>query len=276
MNRKLLFILATLAVSGLLLTSCNQIPANDDEQNQEQTDPKTNLQPLKLTVPVTSNWVFEKRPTITIGIENPNDVAVTAEAKVVLKTDMGVPVTTLEKSAEVPAKGKIDINITTDKDLDPSFYNAHCVVNNKTAKDFNFGIDPFQIVSNPDKQPDFDEFWETARKQLPVLDGSTVTMTEITKKSNSSCKVYLVEMQSVPDGLEGEPVVVRGYYLEPQDGKKHPVLMHFFGYDTLKNPGKLSCPSGYGEYAEFYLSHRGQYINNRPASKREDGVEKDF
>ena len=170
MNRKLLFILATLAVSGLLLTSCNQIPANDDEQNQEQTDPKTNLQPLKLTVPVTSNWVFEKRPTITIGIENPNDVAVTAEAKVVLKTDMGVPVTTLEKSAEVPAKGKIDINITTDKDLDPSFYNAHCVVNNKTAKDFNFGIDPFQIVSNPDKQPDFDEFWETARKQLPVLD----------------------------------------------------------------------------------------------------------
>ena len=39
----------------------------------------------------------------------------------------------------------------------------------------------------------------------------------------------------------------------------------------------VSCPSGNsGEYAEFYLSHRGQYINRAPAKLRGDGVEQDF
>ena len=47
--------------------------------------------------------------------------------------------------------------------------------------------------------------------------------------------------------------------------------------DTQPSLPKISCPSGNnGEYAEFYLSHRGQYINARPASKRDDGIEKDF
>ena len=51
--------------------------------------------------------------------------------------------------------------------------------------------------------------------------------------------------------------------------------MHFMGYDTMGN--FVSCPSGNsGVYAEFYLSHRGQYINRAPAKLRGDGVEQDF
>ena len=50
--------------------------------------------------------------------------------------------------------------------------------------------------------------------------------------------------------------------------------MHFYGYDTQNTKAKVECPSGNSSsYAEFYLSHRGQYINNRPASSREpDGL----
>ncbi|MCR5407607.1 MAG: acetylxylan esterase [Bacteroidales bacterium] len=268
--RKGLFypILATLAISSVLIAGCT--PDDNEEQNP------ADLKPLSLSVPVTDNWVFEKRPSITIHIENPNKVSIDANAIVKIATDMEVPVATLEKSVKVPANGSIDIPFTTDQDLDPSIYNADCKVNKKTARNFYFGVSPLDIVSAPDKQADFDRFWDTAKGQLPVLDETTVTLTEVTKKSNSSCKVYLVEMQSAPDGLDGEPVIVRGYYLEPQDGKKHPVLIHFYGYDTLNNPGKLDCPSGYGEFAEFYLSHRGQYINHRPASKRSDGIDRDF
>ena len=271
MNKKLAFFFAALAISAGLLCCCT--PDNTEEQPSEEIE----LKDLVLSVPVKDDWIWDKRPAIVIHIENPNKVAVTATAKIVVNSDMKETIETLEKTAEVPANGKLDLEVSSSSDLKPGFYKANCLVNNKVARRFFFGISPFSIVSAPDKQDDYDQFWETARDQLPVLDQTTVTLTEITKKSNSNSKVYMVEMQSVPDGLDGDPVVVRGYYLEPQDGKKHPVIMHFQGYDTQPNPPKMSCPGGNsGEYAEFYLSHRGQYINARPASKRDDGIEKDF
>ena len=129
-------------------------------------------------------------------------------------------------------------------------------------------------ASAPDKQPDFDQFWENAKKQLDTIE-LKANLIEIPAKSTAKCKVYLVEIPSVPDGPEGTPVIVRGYYLEPQDGKPHPVLMHFYGYDTMGN--FVSCPgANNGDYAEFYLSHRGQYINRAPAKLRGDGLEMDF
>ena len=119
-------------------------------------------------------------------------------------------------------------------------------------------------------QPDFEEFWNTAKEQLASID-MNATLTELPKKSSAARKVYLVEMQSVPDGLTGEPVTIRGYYVEPQDGEKHPVIIHFFGYDTQNSTSKPTCPSGGSSdtYAEFYLSTRGQILNNRDAAHRE-------
>lgn len=110
----------------------------------------------------------------------------------------------------------------------------------------------------------------------------SATLTEITAKSTAARKVYLVEMNSIPDGLTGTPVVIRGYYAEPQDGKKHPVIMHYAGYDSGYRPGgqdvKPYCPSGDSEpdYAEFFLSTRGQNINNRLSSEREADGKGDF
>ena len=144
-----------------------------------------------------------------------------------------------------------------------------------------FGIDPTDIVSAPDKQPDFDSFWAAAKAQLADID-MNATLTEITAKSTAARKVYLVELNSVPDGLTGEPVVVRGYYCEPTDGQKHPVIMHYAGYDSGYRPGgqdvKPYCPSGDAEptYAEFFLSTRGQNINNRAADEREADGKGDF
>ena len=58
--------------------------------------------------------------------------------------------------------------------------------------------------------------------------------------------------------------------------------MHYLGYDSEYRPagqdGAPYCPSGDANpnFAEFYLSTRGQSINNRKASERNDGVDKDF
>ena len=239
------------------------------------------LKTLTLSVPVTDNWVFAARPTLTIHVENPYDEAVTANAEIDITTDKAAAVTTLSASREIAANGSENITLTTDADLAAGFYKATCIVNDDLARAFVFGIDPTAIVSAPDAQSDFASFWATAKAQLEAID-MNATLTEITAKSTAARKVYLVELNSVPDGLTGEPVVVRGYYCEPTDGKKHPVIMHYLGYDSGYRPSgqdvKPYCPSGDAEpdYAEFYLSTRGQSINNRAADEREYDGKGDF
>lgn len=266
MNKKSYLFIAAIAFMATVAIGCTKPdpqPGPDDEQQQEQ--PQQQLKALKPTVEVTDNWVWYGKPSISLVIENPNAVDVTEVVKTEISTDLKKFVTKVEQTAEVPAKGKVTIKITTEEDLEPGFYRAKIYVGT-AVKAFNFGISPYDIVSAPDMQPDFNEYWENAKAQLPALvEGETVTLTEITSKSNAKGKVYLVEFQSVPNGLEGDPVIVRGFYVEPQDGQKHPVLMHFFGWDD--RGGSVTVPSGgSGNYAEFYLSTRGQYHNNRPAS----------
>ena len=260
---------AALAFATVLAWACNK-PAPEPEPEPEPVD----LIDLEASVPVTDNWVFTDKPRLTIHVENPNDVKVKAEAFVRISTDKKQVVTTVELSQDVPANGSADITVTTQDKLDPGFYKAACFVNDRMARQFVFGINPLEIVSAPDKQADFDKFWDNAKAQLANYE-LKAELTEITKKSSGKCKVYMVEFPSVPDGLEGDSVIVRGYYLEPQDGNPHPVIMHFYGYDTMGN--FVSCPgANAGDYAEFYLSHRGQYINRAPADKRGDGIQRDF
>lgn len=239
------------------------------------------LKPLTLAVPVTDNWVFTAKPAITIHIENPYGEPVTANVEVEITTDRSVTVASLSATKELAVGASQDIFMKTNDNLAPGFYKATCIVNDDLARAFVFGIDPTDIVSAPDKQPDFDSFWAAAKAQLADID-MNATLTEITAKSTATRKVYLVEMNSVPDGLTGEPVVVRGYYCEPTDGQKHPVIMHYAGYDSGYRPGgqdvKPYCPSGDAEptYAEFFLSTRGQNINNRAADEREADGKGDF
>lgn len=239
------------------------------------------LKPLTLSVPVTNNWVFASRPSITVSVTNPYDVAVTANVEVEIATDKIVPMDTLYATQEIAAGATQNIVLTTDADLAAGFYKATCIVNDDLARAFFFGINPTAIVSAPDKQADYDTYWSAAKAQLDNI-AINATLTEITAKSTSNRKVYLVEMQSVPDGLTGDPVIIRGYYCEPQDGQKHPVIMHYLGYDSGYRPSgqdvKPYCPSGDAEptYAEFYLSTRGQSINNRAADERETDGKGDF
>ena len=244
------------------------------------------LEPFTLSMVVDGNLVFDGRPQLTIHVENPNRKAVMADATAVISTDKGESVTTVTTSVKVAGNASEDIVLTTDEDLAPGFYKARCSVNEKAVGlalkggggiPFIFGISPAKLVSAPDKQADFDSFWEAAKAELASID-MKAELTEIPSRSNANCKVYLVEMQSVPDSEGGDPVTVRGYYLEPQDGKKYPVLMHYYGYDDLKPVHKIDCPYGSSspKYAELYLSTRGQVINNRPADLRVSDGKGDF
>lgn len=262
------------------LSGCSNSAGQIEEPEPEEPAP------LELSLTINDDWVWEKRPLLTVHVENPNGQTMTAEAKAVITTDKKEAVTTVTSSVEVPGNTGTDIVLTTGEDLAPGFYRATCSINEKAATlqmkngkigTFVFGISPEKIISAPDKQADFNDFWAAAKAQLAAVD-MKAELTEITAYSSASRKVYLLEMQSVPDGPDGESVTVRGYYLEPQDGARHPVIVHFFGYDDQKPRTKLSCPSGGSsqEFAELYFSTRGQIINNRPASLRVEDGKGDF
>ena len=274
--KKIFILFTALVFTASMMASCEPVNGGETPNNPKDSIP-AELQPLKQSVPVTDNWIFDSKPTITIHVENPNAVAVDAAITVMVTKDVKGSVETIEQTVSVPANTAQDITITTTEDLAPGFYRANCIVNNKSARAFNFGINPTAIVSAPDKQPDFDEYWAAAKEQLDSID-MNAQLTLLEKKSTDKRKIYLVELQSVPDGPEGEPVIVRGYYAEPQDGQKHPVIMHFYGYDSQNATSWPPCPGGNdSEFAEFFFSIRGQMLNNRGASHRyPDGKEEDF
>ena len=257
------------------MASCEPVGGGETPEEPKDTIP-AKLDPLKQSVVVTNNWVFDAKPSITIHIENPNAVAQTAAITVRILSDLKKNVTTIEQTEEIPANGAKDVVITTPEDLAPGFYRANCIVNNKGARNFIFGISPEKIVSAPDKQDDFDAYWAAAKEQLAAID-MNAQLTELPTKSTDKRKIYLVELQSVPDSPDGDPVVVRGYYAEPQDGQKHPVIMHFYGYDSQNATSWPPCPNGNdSEYAEFFFSIRGQMLNNRAAANRVPDGKGDF
>lgn len=273
--KKLFILFTALVFTATMMASCEPINGGETPNNPKDSIP-AELQPLKQSVPVTDNWIFDSKPTITIHLENPNAVAVDAAITVMVTKDVKGSVETIEQTVSVPANTAQDITITTTDALAPGFYRANCIVNNKSARAFNFGINPAAIVSEPDKQLDFDEYWAAAKAQLAAID-MNAQLTELEKKSTDKRKIYLVELQSVPDSPDGAPVIVRGYYAEPQDGQKHPVIMHFYGYDSQNATSWPPCPGGNdSEYAEFFFSIRGQMLNNRAASNRVPDGKGDF
>lgn len=267
--------LAELQARGVIVSGCNYTLTEVLLINP------ADLRPLTLSVPVTDNWVFAARPSITIHVENPFGEAVPVSAEVEIATDSLSPVSTLLLSDTVPANGSRDLVFTTTADLAPGYYHATCIVNDDLARAFVFGINPTAISCAPDAQADYTAYWAAAKAQLDAIP-MNANLIEIPAKSTANRKVYLVELQSVPDGLTGSPVTIRGYYCEPQDGQPHPVIMHYLGYDSGYRPGGQDvmpyCPSGDAEpsYAEFYLSTRGQSINNRAAGEREADGQGDF
>ena len=233
------------------------------------------VDPAKAVVQEPEDLIWSGKPSFNVPVENAEAEEAALPIKIRISTDTKQLALEIDDTITVAGNTTVNYVVTPSEKMAPGFYRAVCFVKDKNVRSFVFGIDPFDIVSAPDMQPDFTEFWQTAKDQLAAVNMNPV-LTEITTKSSSARKVYLVEMFSVPDGLSGEPVKIRGYYCEPTDGAKHPVIMHFYGYDTQGSKSKCECPAGgSSNYAEFYLSHRGQYLNNRPATTQNPGVTED-
>ena len=284
MKRAYSILLTTLAILWMA-AGCVKPVTPPEEQEQEQPEnpenpdqpdqpdqPPVDLKDLTLTVSIEGDGIFQDNPSYVMHVTNPNSVEVEARIQSRVSSDFKKEIAMVDFMEKIPASSTKDITITPQADSwAAGFYKVNCYVDGKTRVGIAFGIRPFEIVSAPDKQPDFDEFWTAAYEQLKGIDMNPGFVA--TKKSGT----WMVSMQSIPDGLEGEPMVIRGYYIEPAaDGKKHPVIVHYYGYDDFPGTTKLELPAGIAGYAHLWLSARGQRINARAASLRSDGIEEDF
>ena len=220
------------------------------------------LSKLESDVPVNNEWVWKgnHKPLITINVKNPTDKATIVQVELFINTDKIEPYLSLKKDTTIEANQMISIEFGFDAEA--GFYQCTAMVNEEVARSFIFGVNPESIVSAPDKQEDFEEFWKNTKKELAAVDPQ-YKLTEIPSKSSAKRKVYLLEMKSLPDST-GEGIA-RAYYAEPVKSGTYPVIIHFCGYDSSNGEGTPWCMNGDDnpDYCELIVSTRGQVINNR-------------
>lgn len=212
-------------------------------------------------------WEAGEQPQITVNLQSLESKEMTTVVTVKLRTDAYKDVDTYTKEVTVPGGGEKTVAFPLT--LKPGFYHAVVEANYGLVRDFNIGYDPTAIVSEPDMQPDFNDFWAKAKVELAAVDiNAKVTLDA--EKSKGARNVYFVEMQSIDNG-DGNPVTIRGYYAVPKAEGTYPVVITQNGYDS-GGQSQVYWPdtNGNPEWIELNISNRGQLVNNRPPYKDEN------
>lgn len=224
---------------------------------------------LTYDVPVTNKWLWtgNNKPTITIRVTNPTENEVQVNAKLVVKTDKMKDYCSIDKVGKVAAKSNTNMDIAFD--AAPGFYHVTALVNGEIVKSFVIGNEPEQVVSAPDYQPDFHEFWTSAKNALAQIP-MNATLTEIPAKSTARRKVYLLEMKSLPLN-DNDEAIVRAYFAEPTTSGIYPAIIHYQGYDGGTYEPWCMGGDDNPNFVEIIPATRGQLINNRSPYKNTYG-----
>ena len=176
-----------------------------------------------------------------------------------VSTDFGSPVTTVAKTVRFQdGKALAAFGL----DMEPGFYAAVLNLVNEDGTKVeigrtNLGFNPEQIVSEQDKQPDFDEFWEQTLAELAAVTPD-YKLTLLEDHSNDVRKSYRVDMKS----LGGEQI--SGLLLLPTAEGKHPAVISYMGYGS---DVWYADPSADPDRIEFMLCVRNQAFNRTPGEK---------
>lgn len=207
---------------------------------------------IKFTVAFDSkDQIFRKgnNADFSFAIKSSLDDKIGGKISVTVKSDFGDSIGTLFKEFKLEKQGQAILDFEFDK-LKPGFYNAAAQLisenGNKKLK-FSFGVEPEKIQSPTDFQPDFDSFWEAAKKELATVKPDyKIQLIDSLSKGNKN--VYVVEMRSLGN------VRVKGWYSVPKKEGKFPAILHVQGYSSfLRLEGRASDE----DFIAFGLNIRG-------------------
>lgn len=154
-----------------------------------------------------------------------NKENVKGKFKLLVYSDFKDSITSLEKLVTIQKD-----NITTIpfvlKNLKPGFYNAAAYFESETVNKnitFSFGVQPEKIISPVDSKPDFEAYWNRAKKELEAV-APQYKLIKIDSLSKGKKDVYIVEMRSLGN------VLIRGWYAVPKKAGKYPAILRLQGY----------------------------------------------
>lgn len=206
-----------------------------------------------------NSGIFAGKGPHTVEVELTSSAAKKAELLLEISTDFGCPVTTASKTVKFQ-EGKAVTSFGLD--LEPGFYAAVLSLVNEDGSKVeidrtNLGFNPEQIVSEQDKQPDFDAFWEQTLAELAAV-APDYKFTLLEDHSNDVRKSYRVDMKS----FGGEQV--SGLLLLPTAEGKYPAVISYMGYGS---DVWYADPSSNPDRIEFMLCIRNQAFNRVPGEK---------
>jgi cephalosporin-C deacetylase len=121
----------------------------------------------------------------------------------------------------------------------------------------NLGFNPEDIISEQDKQPDFDQFWEQTLAELAQVQPE-YKLTLLEDHSNDVRRSYRVDMKS----FGGE--WISGLLVTPVAEGKYPANISYMGYGSeVWYPN----PSDNPQMIELQLCVRNQAFNRKPGEK---------
>ena len=146
-------------------------------------------------------------------------------------------------------------------DLAPGFYKAVLYLENDGERTeltrTNLGFNPENIISEQDKQQDFDQFWEQTLAELAQVQPA-YKLTLLEDHSNDVRRSYRVDMKS----FGGE--WISGLLVTPVAEGKYPANISYMGYGSeVWYPN----PSDNPQMIEFQLCVRNQAFNRKPGEK---------
>jgi len=191
-------------------------------------------------------------------------------------SDFGKDISSQEK--EITLKANKDNKVTfMIPGIQPGFYKASVTFTSEkvTRKlNFMFGYEPEKIVSPPNPQPDFANYWSRAKRELAAVEPQ-FKLTKIDSLCTSRRNIYLVEMRSLGN------ILIRGWYSVPTAPGKHPAVMQVQGYSSTIVPeyvdygddiigfglnirghgnSKDDINPGFPGYLQYFLSDKELYI----------------
>ncbi len=176
----------------------------------------------------TSNRLFINTPKVVLPLQfTSKGEACSGKVTVNILSDFREPVTTMVKELSI-GKGrtkKLEIPV---ENLKPGFYLVSAIFESQTIHkmiSFRFGVDPENIISPTDRQPDFENYWNRARKELAAVDPQ-FRLIKKDSLSAGSKDVYLLEMRSLGN------VLIRGWYCVPKKTGKYPAILQVQGYSS--------------------------------------------
>ena len=191
---------------------------------------------------------------VEVGLSHGQNI--TADLELDVFTDFGDHVITLAESVETRPGG-----VQFSLDLDPGFYKAILYfVKNGARTELtrtNLGFNPEQIVSEQDKEPDFDEFWSETLEELASVTPE-YKLIPLKDHSNEVREAFRVEMKS----FGGE--TISGLLMLPVAEGKYSAMISYMGYGSeVWYPN----PSDNPERIDFQLCIRNQAFNRLPGEK---------